>query len=123
MNLNLKKWMEKVSLRLASIPKDGSGAATVTNYNVYDSTGTGTITLTRRGDVCTLKFNGVKLKAISQRTDFLILQSGFEPFTEVAMPFDSSNLWFFVRPDRTVAVNAISADTTVWGACTYLVKK
>lgn len=122
MNLNLKKWMEKVSLRLASIPDDGSGWVMVTDHNIYDET-TGSITLTRRGDVCTLKFNGVKLNAVSTRKDFLVIQAGFEPFTEVAMPFDSSNLWFFVRPDRTVAVNAISAATTVWGACTYLVKK
>lgn len=92
---------------------------TVTNWNVVDSTSTGTMIALRRGGVVTIKFNGVKLKATSGRIDFATIPEGFRPPTEVANVFDQTSIWFFCRPNGTIAVQN-SLASTYWGAITFV---
>lgn len=116
MMLNLKEWIAKVSNMLGIVE---TATPTITNYNVYDSTGTGSIILYKWGRVCTLKFNAVKFKATTARTDFMTIPADYRPIIETGGIFDSSTTWFFVRPTGTVAINDAAASTR-WGAVTYL---
>lgn len=91
---------------------------TKTNSNVWKS---GTITLYRRSGLVTVKFNAVVLGTVSARTDFAIIPEGYRPIVETGGILDSSNLWFFCRPNGTLAINPVTASTTVWGAVTYMI--
>lgn len=91
---------------------------TKTNNSVWIS---GSIELIKVGQMVTVKFNGVNFGATSTRTSFATIPEAYRPLTETGGMFDSSTIWFFVRPDGSIAINQ-AASGQRWGAVTYIVQ-
>lgn len=116
MTLKLKEVLAKLLVYTQAYP-------TITNHTVYDDRqGTDKIVILKRGGVATVKFNGVQLSSVNSRTDFALIPEGFRPITETAGLFDSTVIWFFVRPTGTIAINPTASSSTYWGTVTYLIK-
>lgn len=90
---------------------------TKTNSSVWIS---GSIELIKVGQIVTVKFNGVNFGATSTRTNFATIPEAYRPLTETGGMFDSSTIWFFVRPgDGSIAINQAAAGQR-WGTVTYI---
>ena len=97
--------------------KSSQTTPTNTDSSVWQS---GAINIYKRGNVVTVKVNGVTFGATSARTEFATIPEGYRPITETGGMFDSSNVWFFCRPNGTIAINQAAAGQR-WGAITYLI--
>lgn len=104
-------WIEALGLETSE-----STSVTKTNSSVWQS---GEIRLYKRSNIVTLKFNATVFGATSTRTDFATIPEAYRPITETGGMFDSSAIWFFVRPNGTVAINQAAAGTR-WGTVTYI---
>ena len=123
--LDIKKTLSKILYRLSVIPSDDYATATKTNSSAWTG---GVIQIWRKGNCCTIKFNGVAHPKITARTTIGTIPEGFRPPNELEVLMTNVNssggisaaTKFLVESNGEIKIDPTSAGST-WATLTYCV--